>query len=260
MSQNTSRKLEGKVAVVSGGSRGIGQAIVKSFAEHGASVVINYTSSAKQAETLVDQIKASGGQAIAVQADIGSLNGPKAIVDAAVEAFGKIDIIVNNAGVAEFAVLGGIDTQVYDKVYNVNVRGPLLLVQESLPHLQEFGRVINITSTAARSPSAGGSVYGGSKGALESMSRVWASELAAKNITSNSINPGPVDTDMSKNVLLQIPEEQRAAVLDQFVSRALFKRPASVEEIASVALFVASPDSQWITGDVLNANGGLLFP
>ncbi|KAH8555073.1 3-oxoacyl-reductase [Umbelopsis sp. PMI_123] len=251
----TCQSLPGKVAIVTGGSRGIGEAIVKEFAKQGATIVINYTASEDRANTLVKNIVDAGGRAIAVQADIGSVDGAKKIVDATVKAFGKIDIIVNNAGVICFQLLGQVELKEFERHYNINVRGPLLLVKESLPYLQEYGRIINLSSVSARIAFPGASVYAGTKAALESMSRNWAIELGSKNITSNSINPGPVATDMA----LEQPKEILDALKQAVDFNSALKRFATPEEIASVAAFLASPGSQFITGDVLNAHGGLIY-
>ncbi|KAH8555078.1 hypothetical protein BGW37DRAFT_125275 [Umbelopsis sp. PMI_123] len=246
--------LQGKIAIVTGGSRGIGEGIVKEFAKQGATVVVNYTASEDRANALVRQILDDGGQAIAVQADIGTENGAKKIVDATVKAFARIDIIVNNAGVGGFHLIGDSDTQLFEKYFNVNVRGPLLLVKESLPYLQENGRIINISSVAARVGVTGASIYGGTKGALETMSRHWSVELGSKNITSNCINPGPVITDMA----LSAPKEVLDHLKEMIDQRGAIKRLGTTEDIATVAAFLAGPGSQFITGDVLNANGGLI--
>lgn len=252
----TAQPLQGKVAIVTGGTRGIGEVIVNVLANQGASVVINYTSSADRAAAMVKYIQDAGGKAISVQANIGDLNGAKKIVDAAAEAFGKIDIVVNNAAIGVFQVLEEIKVEDYEALFNVNVRGPILLVKESAPYLQEYGRIINISSVGARNGFHGAAVYAGTKGALESISRVWATEFGSggKNITSNCVNPGPVATDM----VLQQPSECVEA-LKKVTQNAAIKRLATPEEIANVVAFLASPSSQWITGDVLNANGGLIF-
>jgi 3-oxoacyl-[acyl-carrier protein] reductase len=247
--------LQGKVAIVTGGSRGIGEAIVNVLAEQGAAIVINYSSSADRANAMVKKIVDAGGQAIAVQADIGTVDGPKKIVDATVKAFSKIDIIVNNAGVLSFQLLEDLDLNEYDRHYNINVRGPLLLVKESLPHLQEYGRIINISSVGARTAFPGSSTYAGTKAALEAMSRIWSVELGSKNITSNSINPGPVTTDMA----LEQPKEILDAFQKVVDQKGAFKRFGTPEEIASAAAFLAGPGSQFITGDVLNVHGGLIY-
>ncbi|KAH8555074.1 hypothetical protein BGW37DRAFT_125190 [Umbelopsis sp. PMI_123] len=247
--------LQGKIAIVTGGSRGIGEGIVKELAKQGATVVINYTSSEDRANALVKQIVEADGKAIAVQADIGSVDGAKKIVDVTVKAFGKIDIIVNNAGIGVMQPLELIDLNEFERHYNVNVRGPLLLVKESLPHLQENGRIINISSVSARSPVPATSTYAGTKAALEAMSRVWSVELGSKNITSNVINPGPVATDLA----LSQPPEFIDTVTEIINQRAAIKRFGTPEDIATVAAFLASPASQFITGDVLNAHGGLIY-
>ncbi|CAO3682200.1 unnamed protein product [Umbelopsis ramanniana] len=227
----TAQSLQRKVAIVTGGTRGIGEAIVNVLANQGASVVINYTSSADRAAAMVKNIQDAYGKAISVQGNIGDLNGAKKIVDAAAEAFGKIDIVVNNAAIGVFQVLEEIKVEDYEAMFNVNVRGPILLVKESAPYLQEYG-------------------------ALESISRVWATEFGSggKNITSNCVNPGPVATDMA----LQQPSEYVEA-LKKVTQNAAIKRFATPEEIANVVAFLASPSSQWITGDVLNAKSGLIF-
>ncbi|CAO3695703.1 unnamed protein product [Umbelopsis ramanniana] len=250
------KTLEGKVAIVTGGTRGIGEGVVKAFAEQGAYVVINYTSSSSEdlATNLVKQIKDNGGQAIAVQADVGDELGPKKIVDETIKAFGKIDIIVNNAAVSLMQTIDQADVESSDRVYKINVRGPILLIKESTPHLQEYGRVINVSSVVARYGMPGLSIYSASKAALESLSRVWAQELGPKNITSNTISPGPVATDM----FFAMPDEARAGVKET-LQKAPYKDIASVDDMVGVVLFLASPASQRITGDVLNTNGGLLF-
>ncbi|KAG2176878.1 hypothetical protein INT43_007532 [Umbelopsis isabellina] len=248
--------LKGKVAIVTGGTRGIGEAIVKLLASRGADVVINYTSDSSEslAKNLIEQVKTHGVKAVSVQADMGSLDAPKKIVNAAVEAFGKIDIIVNNGGVADFKPLTDLTVEHYEKIYNVNVRGPLFLVKESIPHLQEYGRIINISSVAARLGLAGSSVYASSKTALESLSRVWATELADKNVTSNSVNPGPVLTNMLSSLGPEFVDGMQKST-----ERAAFPRFGTVEEIANIVGFLAGPESQWVTGDVLSGNGGYLY-
>jgi 3-oxoacyl-[acyl-carrier protein] reductase len=248
------KTLQGKVAIVTGGTRGIGEGIVKAFVEQGAYVVINYTSSEDRATNLVKQIKDNGGQAIAVRADVGDELGPKKIVDETIKAFGKIDIIVNNAGVTLMQTIDQADVESADRVYKINVRGPILLIKESTPHLREYGRIINVSSVTARLGLPGLSIYSASKAALESLSRVWAQELGPKNITSNTISPGPVTTDL----FLAMPEEARAD-LKKSIQGAPYKDFSSVEDMVGVVLFLASPASQRITGDVLNTNGGLLF-
>ncbi|KAJ2955568.1 hypothetical protein NQZ79_g8457 [Umbelopsis isabellina] len=248
-------QLKNKVAIVTGGSRGIGAAIANFLAARGATVVINYVTSSDSAIEVVNSIKKEGGNAIAVQADIGTVEGPKQIVRATVEAFQKIDIIVNNAGVVDYTPLGEIDAAQHDKVQNINVRGPLLLVQESLPYLQRNGRIINLSSVASRMGLGGTSTYGASKAALEAMSRAWASELGAKlGVTSNCINPGPTRTSMT-----EFENEEALKMVGEMVNRSAMKRMADGSDLCGAVGFLASEDSHWVTGDVISTNGGLYF-
>ncbi|KAJ2964762.1 hypothetical protein NQZ79_g235 [Umbelopsis isabellina] len=250
----TDLTLKGKVAIVTGGSRGIGEAIVKHLASKGANLVICYLTQAALAKSLAELVQSQGLRAITVEADLGSLDGPKKIIDSAVEAFGKIDIIVNNAAVALFAPLVETTVENYEKSYNINVRGPLFLVKEALPYLQEYGRIINITSVAARLGIPTSMVYASSKAALESLTRVWATELAEKNITSNIINSGPVMTSMLKEL-----GQGFISKLQKSTERAAFHRFGTVEEIANIVGFLAGPESQWVTGDTVSGNGGYLY-
>ncbi|KAG2181310.1 hypothetical protein INT43_008893 [Umbelopsis isabellina] len=251
----SSTQLNNKIAIVTGGSRGIGAAIAKFLAARGATVVINYVTSSDSANEVVDSIKKEGGNAIAVQADMGTLEGPKQIVQATVEAYHKIDIIVNNAGVVNSAPLGAIDVARHDKVQNINVRGPLLLVHESLPYLQRNGRIINVSSIAARVGLAGSSSYGASKAALEAMSRAWASELGPSlGVTSNCINPGPTKTSLTETT-----NEAAIKRIGEIVNRSIMKRMAEGSDLCGAVGFLASEDSHWVTGDVISTNGGLYF-
>jgi 3-oxoacyl-[acyl-carrier protein] reductase len=250
MSQN----LQGKVAIVTGGSKGIGASIVKELSRRGAKVVINYSSSEDLASALASSIKEQGGEAITVQANIGSVEGPKKVVDAAITAYGKIDIVVNNAAAMQLRPVTAMQVEDIKDQCNLGIRGPLLLVKESAAYLQEHGRIINISSIVARCGIPHSSVFAATKGALESMSRVWASEFADKNITSNCVSPGPTATEKAAHLI----GEQKAK-LQSIVEQNLFKRRATMEEIATVVAFLAGPDSQWVTGDVIQANGGHIY-
>ncbi|CAO3666910.1 unnamed protein product [Umbelopsis ramanniana] len=251
MPANNSSKLNGKVAIVTGSSRGLGATIATQLASQGAQVVVNYANSATKASLVVSAIKNNCGQAIAVEADLGTEEGPQKLVDETVQAFGHIDIIVNNGAIWKFEDLGDIRTPTFDKAFAINVRGPLLLVQASLPHLRDNGRIINISSIAARGGYPGSSVYGGTKAALEAMSRAWASELGPKrNITSNCVGAGPILTDM-------ISEELELA--KGMTVNAPLPRVASPSDVADIVGFLAGEESHWVTGDVINANGGIIF-
>ncbi|OZJ01530.1 hypothetical protein BZG36_05568, partial [Bifiguratus adelaidae] len=242
----TLKFLPPPVAIVTGSSRGLGAAIAKVLASKGAKVVVNYANSAKKAEEVVASIKDNGGEAVAVGADLGSEDGSQKLVDESVKAFGKIDIIVNNGAIWKYENLGEIKASTFDKFFAVNVRGPLLLVQASLPYLQDNGRIINISSIAARAGHPASSVYGGTKAAPEAMSRAWASELGPKhNITSNCVGVGPVLTEM-------IAEELQLATA--MTTNAPLLRVADTSDITDIVSFLASEQSHWVTGDIRSLN------
>jgi 3-oxoacyl-[acyl-carrier protein] reductase len=243
--------LEGKVAVITGSSRGLGAAIAKDLASNGAKVVVNYLNSPERAEQVVLSIKDNGGDAFAVQADMGTVDGPKKLVTEAVKVYSKIDIIVNNGALWNIDKVGEIEPSTFDRLFAVNVRGPLLLVQESLPYLQEHGRIINISSIAARAGRPASSVYGGTKAALEAMSRAWASELGPqRKITSNCVSVGPMLTEMIASQL---------DLADRVAGSAALRRIANTSDVSDIVSFLASEQSHWITGDVISGNGGTMF-
>ena len=245
-------KLTGKVAVVTGASKGIGAEIAKSLAAEGASVVVNYASSKSGAQTVVDAITAAGGKAIAVGGDVSKAAEAQGIIDAAIKNYGRLDILVNNSGIYEFAPLEGITEESFHKHFNINVLGLLLTTQAAARHLGEGGSVINIGSTITRINPPGTAVYTATKGAVESITAVLAKELGPRKIRVNSLNPGPVVTegtraagvigsDMEKNWVTQTP----------------LGRIGQPGDIASIAVFLASNDSGWLTGEVFPASGGL---
>jgi 3-oxoacyl-[acyl-carrier protein] reductase len=244
-------KLTGKVAVVTGASKGIGAAIAKALAAEGASVVVNYASSKAGAESVVAAITASGGKAMAVAGDVSKPAEAKGIIDAAVNAYGRLDILVNNSGVYEFAPLEAITEDQFHWMFNINVLGLLLTTQAAAKHLGEGGSIINISSTVTRLKPPGSAVYTATKGAVDMITSVLAKELGPKKIRVNSINPGLVETegthtagvmgsDMEKGILAQTP----------------LGRIGQPADIASVAVFLASEDSGWLTGEIQYASGG----
>ncbi|KJY02380.1 3-ketoacyl-acyl carrier protein reductase [Zymoseptoria brevis] len=253
MAPTQPRTLEGKVAIVTGSTRGIGRSIALDLAARGAKVTITYTSDKSQsaAKELISEIKSSANSdAIAVQADLRDTASPKKIVDETVKAFGKdIDILVNNA--AEFASvpLPEITLEHYDSILNLNLRAPLLMLQAVLPHLRRPGRIINLSSVGARGGYPGVSMYAASKGALEAMSRTWATELGGDGTTVNCVNPGPVQTEMFDAVDPEIVKPQLEAT-------AVEKRVAKTEEIAEIVGFLAEGRSSWVSGQCIGASGG----
>lgn len=245
-------KLTGKVAVVTGASKGIGAAIAKSLAAAGAAVVVNYASSKSGADAVVTAITQSGGKAIAVGGDVSKAADAQRLIDAAVTTYGRLDIVVNNSGVYEFAPLEAITEESFHRMFNINVLGVLLVTQAAAKHLGEGGSVINIGSIVSRVTPPASAVYTATKGALDALTGVLARELAPRKIRVNSLNPGMVQTegsisagiigsDFEKNVLSQTP----------------LGRTGKPDDIADIAVFLASNDSRWLTGEQLLAGGGM---
>lgn len=242
--------LTGKVAIVTGGSRGIGAAIAKRLAADGAKVVVNYHRNADAAAAVVAQIEAASGEALAVSVDMGDLTQISTLFDRTLEQFGHLDILVNNAGVADFRLLDAIDAACYTQTFDVNVRGPLFATQRAARHMTFDGRIINISSGVVRDPNPVASVYAASKAALETMTQCHATELGPRGITVNCIAVGLTETDMLRAVMP--PEAQR-----ELIARTPLGRLGTPEDIAEVVAFLASDAARWITGEILGVNGGL---
>jgi 3-oxoacyl-[acyl-carrier protein] reductase len=247
------QKLAGKVAVVTGASKGIGADIAKHLAAEGAAVVVNYASSKEGADRVVDEITKRGGKAIAVQADVAKKKDIERLFADTKKAFGQLDILVNNAGVYQFNPLEEVTEDEFHREFNTNVLGLILATQEAVKHFGgEGGSVINISSVATSVTAPTSVVYTGTKGAVDAITRVLAKELGPKNIRVNSINPGGVETegfhtggfpgtDFEKQIIAQTP----------------LGRLGQPRDVAPVAVFLASSDSAWITGETLRVAGGL---
>ncbi|NWC96801.1 MULTISPECIES: SDR family NAD(P)-dependent oxidoreductase [unclassified Pseudomonas] len=244
-------RLENKVAVVTGASKGIGAAIATLFAAEGAAVVVNYASSKNDADKVVASITAAGGKAIAVKGDVSIAGQASTIIKAAVAEFGRLDILVNNAGIYEFAPLQEITPEHFHKSFNINVLGPLLMTQAAAKHLGEGGSVINIGSNITHMKPPGSAVYAASKSAIETIGGVLAKELGGQKIRVNTLNPGPTRTEGTRQIMTNNEMSQH------IINNTPLGRMGLPEDIAVVALFLASDDSAWITGDVLLASGGL---
>jgi len=245
-------KLTGKVAVVTGASKGIGAAIAKKLAADGASVVVNYATSKSGADAVVAEIISSGGQAIAVGGDVSKAAQAKGLIDAAIKNYGRLDILVNNSGVYEFASISEITEEHFHKIFNVNVLGLLLTTQAAVAHLSEGASIINISSVVTRLKPANSAVYTGSKGAVDTMTTVLAKELGPKKIRVNSINPGIIETEGTHTAGILGSEMETAMVLQTPLGRT-----GQPQDIAAIASFLASDDSGWLTGELLVASGGL---
>ncbi|RDW92682.1 SDR family NAD(P)-dependent oxidoreductase [Aspergillus mulundensis] len=254
MESQQNARLSGKVAIVTGGSRGIGAGLVLELARHGAKVAITYTSSSSEPglKELIDRIGALGNDsaAIAIKADLRDPASPGYIVAETICNFGdKIDILVNNAGKELVKRIEEVTVADFSSIYDLNVRAPMLTLQAVLPHLRAPGRIINIGSVGARHGFKELSIYCSSKAALEGLTRCWAAELGSSGHTVNTVNPGPVRTELFDNIPKEIVEKQMA-------DTPIENRVATVEDIALVVLWLASEESRWITGQTISASGG----
>jgi 3-oxoacyl-[acyl-carrier protein] reductase len=245
-------KLKDKVAIVTGASKGIGAAIAKSLAAEGASVVVNYASSKAGAETVVSAITAAGGKAVAVGGDVSKAAEAQGIVDAAIENFGRLDILVNNSGVYEFSPIGDFTEEHYNRIFNVNVLGLLLVTQAAAKHLGEGASIINIGSAVTSLTPPNSAVYTGTKGAVDAITGVLAKELGPKKIRVNSINPGMVETEGVHTAGFIGSDFEAGAVAQTPLGRI-----GHVDDIAGVATFLASNDAKWVTGELVRVGGGL---
>ena len=240
--------LIGKTALVQGGSRGIGAAIVKRLAEQGAAVAFTYVSSQAKAIDVQARITAAGGKALAIKADSASADDIRQAVAATVEAFGGLDILVNNAGVLAIAPLDEFSLEDFDRTLAINVRSVFIATQEAARHMGEGGRIINIGSTnAERMPFAGGGVYAMSKSALVGLTKGLARDLGPRGITINNVQPGPVDTDMNP------AHGDFAQTLTGLMA---IPRYGRVEEIAAMVAYLAGPEAGYVTGASLTIDGG----
>jgi len=248
-----SLKLEGKVAIVTGASKGIGAGIAKDLANAGAKVAVNYASDKDGADKTVSEITANGGHAIAVQGSVTSTEDIARIFTQAKEAFGNIDIVVNNAGIYKFDAVQDVTTEEFNRQFHTNVLGPIFTTAEALKHFPETGgSIINISSVIATSPSPNAAVYAATKGALDTLTKTLALELAPKKIRVNTVSPGITETEGTHTAGV-IGSEFEA----QLVATTPLGRLGQPEDIAGIVTFLASDDAGWITGQRVNASGGL---
>jgi 3-oxoacyl-[acyl-carrier protein] reductase len=244
-------KLTGKVAIVTGSSKGIGAAIAKALAAEGASVVVNYASSKTGADAVVADIGKAGGKAVAVKGDVSSAADAEAIVEAAIKEFGKLDILVNNSGVYEFSPLEAITEEHFHKQFNVNVLGLLLTTKAASKHLGEGASIINIGSVVSRITPPASAVYTATKGAVDAITGVLSRELAPRKIRVNSLNPGMVETEGVHAAGFIGSDFQKKNEAETPLGRI-----GQPEDIASIAAFLASDDAYWVTGQFIKASGG----
>jgi len=240
--------LSGRSALVTGGSRGIGAAIVKRLASDGAQVAFTYSASPDQAQQVVDQVQKAGGKATAIKADATDQAAVRSAVQQAAKEFGKIDILVNNAGIAVLAPIADFSEADFERSLSVNVRSVFTATQEAVRNMPDGGRIIHIGSTnAERMPFEGGSVYALTKGALASFTQGLARDLGSRSITVNNIQPGPVDTDLNP---------ASGPFAETMLSLLALKRYGHADEIAGMVSYLAGPEAGYITGASLLIDGG----
>ena len=251
MSTNT-KKLSGKVAVVTGASKGIGAAIARHLAAEGAAVVVNYASSRAGADKVVAEINSAGGKAVAVQGDVARKGDIDRLFAETRKAFGRVDILVNNAGIYEFAPLENITEEHFNKQFGLNVLGLLLTTQEALKHFPSTGgNVINISSLVSTLAPANAAVYSATKGAVDTITGSLAKELGTRKIRVNAVRPGLVETEGTNSAGFTNGDFH-----DQYVKNAPLGRIGQPQDIAAAVAYLASEDSSWVTGETLLVSGG----
>lgn len=243
-------KLQNKVAVVTGASRGIGRAIALRLAQEGASVVVHFKENEEAARSVVEQIEKSGGIARAFAADIGDVVEVRRLFATIQSEFKTIDILVNNAGWANFKTLDEVDEEDFDAMFDLNVRGLFFVTQEAARLMNDNGRIVNISSGITRANVGAGAVYAGSKAAVEAFTRCWSSDLGTRGITVNTVSPGMTETDL-------LMEVTPADVLENMAAQSPFGRLGKPQDIADVVAFLCSEDARWLTAQNILANGGV---
>ena len=244
------KNLDNKVAIITGSSRGIGKAIATRLANDDAAVVINYSHSADKADAAVQEIEQAGGKAIALQADVSKVADLERLFDQTIDKLGKVDILVNCAGVVVYKPIVEVTEEDFDKIMAVNVKGTYFACQQAAKQMADGGRIVNISSTTTALMLPTYSAYVATKGAVEQISRVLCKEVGDRQITVNIVSPGPTDTPLFRKGKT---EEQ----IEQFGNMAALGRIAQVEDIADAIAFLCSDDARWITGQNIRVNGGL---
>jgi 3-oxoacyl-[acyl-carrier protein] reductase len=246
------KKLQDKVALVTGASKGIGAAIARQLAADGAKVVVNYAADKNGADKVVAAIEAAGGTAVALAADVTDQPQVEALIQSTLAQFGRLDIVVNNAGVYQFAKIEESSEALYRKQFDINVLGPLLVTGAAVPHLGKGSSIINISSFVTRVFLAESAIYSGSKGAIDAITGVLARELGPRGIRVNAVNPGLIETEGTHSTGAMGSEFQRWNE-----SQTPLGRIGQVQDIAPIVAYLASDDAGWVTGEVMMASGGM---
>lgn len=245
-------RLAGKVALVTGASKGIGAGIAKALAAEGAAVVVNYASSKAGADAAVAAIETAGGKAVAAHGDVANEADAKALVGAAIEHFGRLDIVVNNSGIYAFSPIEEVSAEQYRAMFDINVLGTLLVTKAALPHLGEGASIINISSNVTSMLLPTSAVYSGTKGAVDAITGVLANELGPRGIRVNAILPGLTVTEGTQAGGVSDPD-----FVAGLIAQTPLGRVAEPSDIAAAAVFLASDDARWVTGEHINVSGGL---
>lgn len=243
------KKFADKVALITGASRGIGRSIAEQFAGQGAKVVVNYHSNAAKAEEVVSGIRKDGGEAIAIQADVSRVAEVTRLFEATLQAYGRVDIVVNNAGMMLTKPLESFTEDDFDRLFDSNVKGTFFACQQAAKHMSAGGRIINFSTSVTGTMFPQYSLYAGTKGAVEQITRQLAKELGPKGITINAVAPGPVNTEL-------FLEGKSEAQIETIVRMNSFHRLGETKDITGTVLFLASEESNWITGQTIRVNGG----
>lgn len=239
-----------KVAIITGASRGIGAAIAERLAQDGFAVVINYASSATEAEALIAKLQAAQHAAIAVKADVSKAADVRHLFDETEQKLGKVDVLINNAGILKTAPVAESSDEMFDQTFSINVRGTFNTLREAATRLNDGGRVVNFSSTTVAMNLPNYAVYSGSKAAVEVLTPIFAKEMRGRNITVNAVAPGPVATELFFN-------GKTEAQIQQFANMPPLQRLGQPDDISAAVAFLVGPDGGWINGQVLRANGGL---
>jgi len=242
--------LKNKTAIITGSSRGLGKKTAIALAKQGANVVVNYNSNESEALSTVNEILSDGGNAIAIKADVSKSEDVNHLFEKTVEHFGRIDIVVNNAGIMVTKFLKDFSEEEFDKQFSINVKSVFLMMKKASETLEQNGRIINISSSTSRLMMPGYAVYSATKSAVEQMTRVFAKEIGSKGITVNSVLPGPIKTELFLN-------GKSDELISRIASLSAFNRIGEVEDIIPIILFLSGNDSQWITGQNIGINGGM---